>query len=155
MSATFTIPEEAFSLLKITNKESATPISAIVNTGLLDFEYREYFEWECVVYISYPENESGLPNNEDYEKLNAFFDKLDTLLKHDKDHPNALFFVRLLSSGEAECVWMLNNPDIASESLDDLIDSGDYDMKFEYRIEYDSNWENYSYFLDRENVTEL
>lgn len=153
MRASFSIPEEAFSLLEITNKEGTAPISAIVNTSLLDFEYREYFEWECVVYISYS-YESGLPNNENYEKLNAFFDKLDTLLKHDKDHPNALFFVRLLSGGEAECVWMLNNPDIASESLDGLIDSGDYDMEFEYRIEYDSNWENYSYFLDRENVLE-
>lgn len=153
MRAIFSIPEEAFSLLNITNKEGATPISAIVNTSLLDFEYREYFEWECVVYISYSENESGLPNNEDYDKLNAFFDKLDTLLKQDKEHPNALFFVRLLSDGEAECVWMLNNPDIASESLDELIDSGDYDMEFEYRIEHDSNWENYSYFLDRDNVS--
>lgn len=152
MSTIINIPEEAFSLLNIHNKENDIPISAIVNTNLLDFEYKEYFQWECVVYIAYSPCESGLPDHEEYDRLNSFFDELDTLLKHDKEHPNALFFVRILSEGEAECVWMLNNPNIASESLDNLIDSGDYDMEFEYRIEQDSNWENYSYFLDRKNV---
>lgn len=139
--------------MKITKKNDATLISAIVNTNLLDFEYKEYFQWECVVWISYSADESGLPDKEGFEHLNSFFDKLDMLLKHDKNHPNALFFVRLLSDGEAECVWMLNNPDVASESLGNLIESGDHDLEFEYRIEKDPTWENYSYFLERKNVT--
>lgn len=153
MSTSFSLPEEAYSHLSITFNEGGNPASAIVNTSLIDFEYKEYFAWECVVRFDYEPGEDGLPkDDEEFDRVNAFFEKLDALLKQDDTHPNALFFVRILVDGEAECVWMLNNPDLAAEALDQLIADGSHECEFGYSIEHDKNWENYSYFLQNENV---
>lgn len=154
LGAMLTIPEEAYSYLRMKSPESGKPLSVIVNTSLVDFQYRPFFGWQCVVWIEYDEDgTSGQPIDPDeFDCLNHFFDRLDAMLKADSDHPNALFHVRITGDGMAECVWMLNDPDKASDALDDLIHSGDHEMQFQYKIEQDRNWEQYSYFLDPDNV---
>lgn len=155
MTASFLIPEEGFSHLRIRFEEGGLPASVIVNTGLIDFGYKEYFGWECVVKYDYEAGEDGLPKDDDeFDRVNAFFERLDALLKQDDEHPNALFFLRFLDDGEAECVWMLNEPASGAEVLNQLIENGDYEFEFEYKIENDEEWENYSYFLQKENVIE-
>lgn len=155
MAAIFCLPEEEFSHLSIQFDEDSNLASVIVNTSLIDFEYKEYFGWECVVKYDYEPGEDGLPkDDEEFDRVNDFFDRLDALLVHDEEHPNALFFVRILDNGEAECVWMLNNPDPAAEALGQLLDGGDYELEFGYSIDNDKEWENYSYFLQKENVKE-
>lgn len=145
----FTLPQEELASLELRNKEDDSLSLAIVNTNLTNFEHKEFFAWECVVWIAYDKDEkSGLPTNEGYIVLNEFFEQLDMMLKEPAEHPNALFFVRIVGDGTAECVWMLNNPDIAEEKLNELIKSGEHPLEFEYQIEQDYNWENYSYFLN-------
>lgn len=147
------IPEEAYSLIELRDKNDGSVSMVMLNTNLIDFEYKQYFDWECVVWITYDEDETcGLPAKEGYGPLNEMFTQLDDMLKAPADHPNGLFFVRIVGGGVAECVWMVNNPDIVEEKLDELIDSGDYPLEFEYRIDKDPDWDNYSYFLDAKYV---
>lgn len=143
------IPGEAYSLIKLHDKSDDSVSMVMLNTNLIDFEYKQYFDWECVVWITYDEDEAtGLPTKEGYEPLNELFSQVDDMLKAPMEHPNALFFVRIVGGGVAECVWMVNNPDIAEEKLNELIDSGNHALEFEYRIDKDHGWKNYNYFLD-------
>lgn len=150
----FELPEASYVTLQVHDKEEDSDMMVLLNNSLMDFEHKAFFDWECVVNIEYEQDENGFPTEESHTKLNNFFEELDDMLCSPEDHPNALFFVRLIGDGIAECVWMVNNPDPVDEQLSNLIESGNYPLLFEYRMERDINWENYSFFLDPDLLTD-
>lgn len=45
-------------------------------------------------------------------------------------------------------MWYVNNPELAHEYLQGLIDSGEYPFEFEYQMTHDKDWKEAHFWLD-------
>jgi hypothetical protein len=135
------IPEEYYSILDF--NQEGLPGVAVINTALRDFEPKEVFAWHLSIMIDFEDLiDNGMPSKSEREIVDPFGDRLDSLIKgNDLDKPNALFLARITWNQTRELIWRVFDPEIADKILKDIIDKGDYTRQFDYKMQYDENWE--------------
>ena len=141
------IPEESF--VTATADMDGKPYVCVLNRSLLDVTPKEVFRWYLSIIFRY-ENTVGdeMPDNEMTEVMQNFTDYLHDYLAVDKAHPNALFLGRVTGGGKTQVMWYVNNPEMANEQLQDMIDSGRYSLHFEYVMHEDPDFKEAHWWLD-------
>ncbi|MEM7082957.1 MAG: DUF695 domain-containing protein [Pseudomonadota bacterium] len=147
------LPEESWTLMEY--KMDDLPCIAMVNSGLMDFEHREIFQWHLSVIIDFKNEEivdNGMPSEEERAIVDPFCDQLDNDIKAGG---NALFLVRETWNKTRRMVWMVYDPEIANQHLCYLIDHHRHPRPFDYRMETDTGWEKSQYYFKaiREDAT--
>ena len=87
-----------------------------------------------------------MPTHEESEFVYEYFEKLDSAIRGDVNHPNALFLARITWNGTLEAIWQVNEPEIVHKYLQNIIEEKSYPREMDDRIEYDAKWENVSYY---------
>lgn len=151
---TIEIPEEELSIHE-TICDSHYAI-VVLNDALLDLDsiQKAVFGWTCRVQIGYINcNEDNFPLHEDREDSSDFIDAISIGLKGNPEHPNGVYIGKIISNGQCDAVWQLNNPELAANYLDRVINSGNYPIGgIEYNIECDPSWNSIQfYFQDFRN----
>lgn len=148
------LPDESFVLAEVRSKDGVELHLMIINKSLGDYkedvQLKRVFGYYCSIIFEYEDvDENQWPSSEEFAVMQNFTDEFDKALKNDAVHPNALFVARVTSNdGTCQMIWMLNNPDLAINYLDDLIAKGNQTREFEYRIEKDPTWDSIDYFLE-------
>lgn len=125
------------------------PHVGVFNSGIMQLEPKEAFSWYLSLIIDYAKTVGEeMPLNDDTVKMQDFSDLLSEKLAIDSIHPNALFLGRVTGEGQTQIMWYVNNPELAHEYLQGLIDSGDYPFEFEYQMTHDKDWKEAHFWLD-------
>lgn len=134
------VPEEYYSILEF--KQEELPGVAVVNTALRDFEPKEVFSWHLSLMVDLEDLvENGMPSPEEQEIVEEFGDSLDLIIKgEDTEKPNALFLARITWNGTRELIWRVFDPEIANDSLQQIIKEGNAIRQFDYKMEDDEEW---------------
>lgn len=131
------IPEPYYSL--INTSRGSDPAVVVVNSALRAFEDREAFPWHLKIAIACKLiGANGMPTVEEIEVLNRLEDKVSKLLQSKN---NALFLARITCRGERGLVYRVNDPEVASKTLEKLISAPSQLREWEYRMEQDLHWE--------------
>lgn len=139
-------PEERFAV--INSSCDGKPAVIVVNTGLRKFKAKDIFGWYCSLVIEYKDlAENGMPAPEESDFVYRYFEQLDSAIKGDPGHPNAVFLARVTYNGTFEAIWQVNNPEIVHEYLQKIIEEKTYPREMDYRIEYDAKWKNADWYL--------
>ena len=147
-----TLPGESFAFLESRDNEDGSLALMVINSALKDFKddvlLKKVFGWYCsVVFDYYDVDDSLWPSSEELSFMQQYVDEFDRAIKGDPDHPNALFVAKITHNGTCQVIWMLNNPNLASDYLDGVIAENNQKREFDYRIEQDRNWDSIGYFL--------
>ena len=134
------IPDENYQILEFIQEE--LPGIAVINKSLIDFEPKEVFSWHCSVMVHFNQLiENGMPDVTDRTKVEEFEDWLDDEIKGEcKEKPNALFLGRITWNKTRELIWRIYEPKKTNEILNKLIETKDYELPFDYRIDPDNEW---------------
>ena len=81
------------------------------------------------------------------ERIQLFCEKLEKQFNEALGKPNALFVFRETYNGLTHITWRIHDSDIAEEVLEQTIESQNYPFDFEYRLEYDKDWEIVEWYL--------
>lgn len=139
-------PEEQYGVVEtaIDNK----PAVIVVNTSLKDFEAKDIFGWSCSLIIPFKETaENGMPTQDESDFIYKYFQTLDTAIKGDPVHPNALFLARITFDGKMEIIWQIYDPKPVHQFLQEIIENKKYPRELDYQIEYDKEWKNVEWYL--------
>ncbi|KXX69328.1 DUF695 domain-containing protein [Flammeovirga sp. SJP92] len=142
------IPEENYAILEF--KQDELPGIAVINKSLKEFEPKEVFSWHCSIMLQFKNLiENGMPHESDRSKAEEFEDWLDEEIKGEsKEKPNALFLGRITWNATRELIWRVYDPEKTNELLNTLIETKEYDLPFDYRIESDNEWKLAKWHLD-------
>lgn len=134
------IPDENYQILEFNQEER--PGIAVINKSLLYFEPKEVFSWHCSVMIHFNQLiENGMPDVTDRTKVEEFEDWLDDEIKgENEEKPNALFLGRITWNKTRELIWRVYEPEKTNAILNKLIETKDYELPFDYRIDPDIEW---------------
>ena len=151
---TIQIPEQQLSIFETeVNSKYAIVVrnDALLN---LDETQKAIFGWTCKVEIGYLNcDEYNFPTRDDREDSSDFIDTIDVGLKAGESVPNGVYLGKIINDGKCLAVWQVNNPDLAAEYLDKVIESGNYPSGgIEYDIECDFSWSNVQFFLQEFRV---
>jgi hypothetical protein len=135
------IPQENYSIVEF--KRDNLPAIAVINTAIKDFEPKIIFGWHLSIILDFNEMvENGMPSKQEQAIVDSFGDKLNALIKgEDKTKPNALFVGRITWNKTRQFIWRVHNPEIANNTLKQIIDSKDYPRHFDYRMQSDQTWD--------------
>lgn len=135
------IPKDNYQVVEFVQEE--LPGIAIVNKALKSTNLKKVFSCNCSILIELKNvTENGLPVDEELKILDDFECLLNENSKGvDKEKPNALFFGRVTWNSTRQLIWKVYAPRITNDFLVDFIDSGNYPREFDFKIEYDDNWE--------------
>ena len=126
-----------------------------INTALQDFKFKEVFSWYLSIIIDYKElSISGLPTNDEFEKVSKFFDFLDEHLTGDPAKPNALFVARESYNGLCHLVFYVYDPEVANTFLQKEIKIKRFDREFEFLMERDVEWKHSEWYLNIAKTSE-
>lgn len=140
-------PEDAYTVA--TASIDDLPAVAVVNTAMKKFEARDVFGWHLSVIIDYKElAENGMPTNEESDFVLNYFDQIDDSIRGDKQHPNAVFIARITHNGMLHAIWQVNNPELANQYLQKIIDDNSSPRPMEFTMEYDATWKEANIHLD-------
>ena len=140
------IPKESFTV--ITHEDSISPMVAIINKSIKDFEPKEVFGWHCSVLIKCKDIiNKGMPSSEEQKVLDKFEDKLSKLIIG-RGTANAIYLGRITWNGTREIIYLVNNPEKAATKLQALIDKKKYPREFDFSIEPDYNWDKIKWCFD-------
>ena len=141
------IPEEVFSVVESMSEDNK-PAVAVVNTSLRDFKNRDVFGWTCNLTIEYKDlANNGMPSQEEYNLVVNWVTQLDSVIKGDPKHPNALFLARETFDGMMDVYWQVYDPEPVHQYLQSIIQGEKYLRELDYRIEKDIQWKKVARFL--------
>ena len=141
------IPEEVFSVVESMSEDNK-PAVAVVNTSLRDFKDRDVFGWTCSLTIEYKDlANNGMPSQEEYNLVVNWVTQLDSVIKGDPKHPNALFLARETFDGMLDVYWQVYDPEPVHQYLQSIIQGEKYLRELDYRIEKDIQWKKVKRFL--------
>ncbi|MDE5553795.1 MAG: DUF695 domain-containing protein, partial [Muribaculaceae bacterium] len=124
------------------------PHVGVFNTAILELEPKEVFRWFLSMQVKFDETVGDdMPTNPDVVRMQDFSDLLTDKLAGNPSHPNALFLGRVTGMGETMMMWYVNNPEIAHNYLQGVIESEEYPFHFKYEMVADPKWENAQYWL--------
>lgn len=140
------IPNENYTLINTSRK--GLPAVVVLNKSLRGFNYKSIFGWACTIRIMLKVlAENGMPTYEESCIALDFFDSLDSTIKGNDVHPNALFVSRITNDGILEANWQLNDPGIVDKQLQSIIKGKTYPRDFDYEIRYDEEWDRIKWYL--------
>jgi len=146
---TIEIPSEELSIFQ-TERDSHYAI-VVRNDALLDLTelQKMVFGWTCRVIIGYLNcDENNFPCREDREDSSDFVDAINIGLKAGDPAPNGVYVGKTIYDGKCEAVWQVNNPELAADYLDRVIESENYPAGgIEYDIECDQSWEGIQFYF--------
>ncbi len=124
------IPEEKLEGRKFTLQ--GHPGFGIFNVNALQLEPKPIFGW-CLSLIMLPkeEPESGIIDEKEYVDMQDYCDRLSQILQEDPEHTNSIFIARITLGSHIECIWYVNNPELANSSLQRIIN--DHSSPFPFR----------------------
>ena len=139
-------PEESFIAIEpIINGHKAL---TIINTSLKDFVHKEVFSWNLSIIFHFEDaEENGMPKDDGMERIQQFCEDLEKQFNKALGKPNALFTFRETYNGISHVTWRVYDSDITEEVLQKVIEAGNYPFEFEYRLEYDKEWEIVEWYL--------
>ncbi len=142
------IPDENYQILKFNQDE--LPGIAVINKSLVNFEPKEVFNWHCSVMVHFNQLiENGMPDLTDRTTVEEFEDWLDDEIKgENKEKPNALFLGRITWNKTRELIWRIYQPEVTNTILNKLIETKDYELPFDYRIDQDNEWKLAKWHLE-------
>lgn len=135
-------PEEAFSLLKLTNENNL--FFALINMAYKGYIYKFKYPW--FLSISVPlinPGENGIPNPNDSKALDKFEDSLNKRLIETCAYQ---YVGRITGDGYRELLYYLNTPQETVTLLNKIIESNE-SRAFAYRCEKDDNWNFVNVYL--------
>lgn len=138
------IPEEEFTLIEF--RQNDLPGIATANSALVDFSPKVVFGWHLSILIE-AENlaNNGMPTPEEQELLYAFEDSMTPIIK---ENGNALLLARVTHDGTRELLYRVYDPEPAHQYLQSVLTSKTYLRPFDYRIDYDPDWDKAEWYLD-------
>jgi Family of unknown function (DUF695) len=123
---------------------------AMVNHALKDYAFRSDYPWHLTIQAHLREmNAEGLPTPAEASELNAFEDRVEELLSGCQQ---AHFVARVTRKNFRDLHWYLVDPKSAAQSLQQLIDRGDYTREFEFDIRRDPSWREVAGLFDYSSV---
>ena len=138
------IPQEDYILVEF--KQFGLPGFATINSALSGFSYKGTFNWHMSILIEADQlRDYGLPSSEEQEILYSIEDELDPELKA---NGNAVFFARVTYDGKRELIYRLKKPEPAHRYMQSLTKSDLQERTFDYRIDFDKNWDKAKWYLD-------
>lgn len=141
------IPEEVFSVVECMYEDNK-PAVVVVNTSLRDFKNRDVFGWTCNLTIEYKDlANNGMPTSEESELVLNWVTQLDSVIKGNQEHPNALFLARETFDGMLDVYWQVYDPEPVHQYLQSIIQEKKYLREMDYRIEQDIQWKKVEWFL--------
>lgn len=141
-----TIPEESFIAIEptIDGHKALT----IINTSLKDFTHKEIFSWNLSIIFDFEDaEENGMPKDDGMERIQQFCEDLEQQFNDASGKPNALFTFRETYNGISNVCWRVYDSDIIEDVLQKVIEEDEYPFEFEYRLEYDKDWELVAWYL--------
>ncbi len=140
------LPDDHYSIVEC--ESEGKPSIIVVNSGLKGFKNRDVFGWNCTLMIEFKDlADNGMPTHEESDIVLDYVEKLDSAIKGNPDHPNALFVARETCDGQMQVYWQVNEPKLVHEYLQSIIQEKSYPREMEYRIEYDDEWKKVEWFL--------
>ncbi len=140
------LPDDSYSIVEC--ELEGKPSIIVVNSGLKGFKNRDVFGWTCTLMIEFKDlADNGMPTHEESDIVLDYVEKLDSAIKGNPDHPNALFVARETCDGQMQVYWQVNEPKLVHEYLQSIIQEKTYPREMEYRIEYDGEWKKVEWFL--------
>jgi hypothetical protein len=133
---TIEYPEPLYSLFD--TSRGGLPAVVVVNAALREFAHRDVFPWHLSVVIDARElADHGMPTRDEYLVLDAIGDLIEATLLETR---NAIFLARETWNGRRQLVYRVNDPDVAAQALQALIDRGQQRREWEFRMEADVEW---------------
>lgn len=143
-------PKDNYALCHREDNEGM-PSVIVVNLGLKDFRWKDVFGWYCSIIVDFKEMaKNEMPTSEESKLVLDWLDEVDKGLQGDKEHPNALFIARETYHGTVHAMWQVNNPKIAHQYLQEIINNKSCPRDMDYVIEPDEKWEYVDCFFHPE-----
>ncbi|MBR4712985.1 MAG: DUF695 domain-containing protein [Paludibacteraceae bacterium] len=140
------IPEEKFSVVECMYEDK--PSIVVVNSSLRGFKNKDVFSWTCSLSIEFKDlANKGMPTSKESNLVFDWFVQLDSAIKGDPKHPNALFLARETCDGFMNAYWQVHNPEPVNQYLQTIIQGEKYPREMEYKIEQDIQWKKVEWFL--------
>ena len=146
MQKSIILPKDERIIIKydIENK----PAVAVINKNLKDFDAKEVFAWSLTLDMYYDDmQEDGLPTDKEFNIIHDYLEELSGKIIGDTTHPNALFLAREFWEGSCRLYMQVYSPDPVDEILKSIIENNSQPRPFEYKMEYDPEWTDGSWFL--------
>lgn len=142
--AEVSIPEEEYAVVSF--EMDGEPCVGVFNKNLMHLEPKEAFGWYISLLADFNCG-SQMPDENDMAKMADFCDELTDRLIMDPNHQNVCFLGRVTGAGQTRMMWYANNPELAHNLLQKIIDKKDYPFDFKYEIFHDPEWEYARYWL--------
>lgn len=125
------------------------PAVVVVNSAMNKFKARDVFGWYLSLIIDYNElSENGMPTPEESQFVMDYFETLDAGIRGDVNRPNAVFIARETHNGKLHAIWQVNNPELANQYLQGIINGESYPREMEFIMEYDATWKESDIYLE-------
>ena len=142
-TVTIEYPEAIYSLFD--TARDGLPAVVVVNAALKEFPHRDVFPWHLSVVIEATELANrGMPTRPEYLVLDALGDLIDDTVLETR---NAILLARETWNGQRELLYRVNDPEVAAQALQTLIDRGGQSREWEFRMVGDIDWAHAAPYL--------
>ena len=129
-------PKSYYTLIE--TSRGPDPAIVVVNSSLRTFAGRNRFLWHLRIEISCRLiGQNVMPAAEESETLYVIEKKMETRLARNN---NAIFVSRVTCRGSRELSFRVHNPQLANDSLQELLDAPTQSRDWNYRMERDPEW---------------
>src|SRR5262249_55209816 len=121
------------------------PAVVVVNAALVEFSHRDIFPWHLSVIVEATELAGGgMPTGDEYLVLDALGDQIDDTVLETR---TAIFLARETRNGRRQLLYRVNDPEVAAQALQALIDRGTQSREWEFRMVGDADWAHAAPYL--------
>lgn len=111
----------------------------VVNSALRRFNQQQRFPWHLNVTIDCKNlGKNGMPTSDENAVLYQIEDELSGLLLKGE---NAVFLARVTCQGQRELSYRISDPEIANQTLQQVVSNSSPLREWDYRMEHDEDWE--------------
>ena len=115
------------------------PAVVVVNSALRNFADREDFSWHLRISIDCKMlGKNGMPTDEEGAILTKLEESIENPLIA---KGNAIFLARITAQGIRVLLYRVADPEAANEILQSLVEPSFQLREWDYRMEYDPDWE--------------
>jgi len=138
------VPAPHFSLFE--TERAGKPAVVVVNDALFEFPATEIFPWQLCVTIC----GDGSMTSEESDVLFAISDEIESVTlrgRTSQGSENALFIGRVSIGTVRELLFQVHDPEVANDSLQNLLQSRTWPREWRYEMKGDSEWSHASGLL--------
>ena len=147
------IPEDAFIALDYTIE--GHPTIGIINVGLKNLKRKDIFGWNLSLIFDLEDiGKNGIPSGEELGIIQDYCESLERKFNDAIGKTNALFLFRETYDGISHVTWRVYDAESADFILQEEILRKTHPREFEYRMEYDEDWQLVEWYMqDFDNTT--